>query len=92
MRAGKGNDKINIYEGSDLYDSDGAVDKSVYSDNNGKDYYGSLILDGGEGDDEIWHFYEWSNDDDEEAKLYGGNGDDVLKNGANNDHGLLIAG
>ena len=92
VRAGKGNDKINVYEGSDLYDSDGAVVANVYSNNIGKHYDGSLLLDGGEGDDEIWHFHEWSNTDDELAKIYGGNGDDILKNGADNDHGLLIAG
>ena len=46
-----------------MYDDDGAVDKSVYSDNNGEDYRGSLLLDGGEGDDEIWMFYDWSNSD-----------------------------
>ena len=63
IRAGKGNDKVNVYEGSDLYDDDGAVDRAVYSDNNGEDYRGSLLLDGGEGDDEIWMFYDWSNSD-----------------------------
>ena len=50
-----------------MYDSDGAVVSSVYSDVVPENWYGSLLLDGGEGDDEIWHFYDWSNDDDEEA-------------------------
>ena len=56
MRAGKGDDKINVYEGSDLYDSDGIVDDTVLGDNVGRNYQGSLIYDGGEGDDEIWAF------------------------------------
>jgi hypothetical protein len=33
IRAGKGNDKINVYEGSDLYDSDGEVVPLVYDNN-----------------------------------------------------------
>ena len=75
-----------------MFDSDGAVVASVLSSNNAEDWDGSLLLDGGEGDDEIWHFFEWSNTDEEVAEIFGGNGDDILKNGANNDHGLLIAG
>lgn len=75
-----------------MFDSDGAVVASVLSSNNAEDWDGSLLLDGGEGDDEIWHFYDWSNTDEEVAEIFGGNGDDILKNGANNDHGLLIAG
>lgn len=56
MRAGKGNDKINVYEGSDLFDSDGIVDDAVYEEHDASAYQGSLIYDGGEGDDEIWAF------------------------------------
>ena len=56
IRGGKGNDKINVYEGSDLFDSDGAVVSDVYTENVADNWYGSLLLDGGEGDDEIWHF------------------------------------
>ena len=62
MRAGKGNDKINVYEGSDLYDSDGIVDDMALSNNAATNYQGSLIYDGGEGDDEIWAFNEWIDD------------------------------
>lgn len=75
-----------------MFDSDGAVVSSVYTSNNAENWDGSLLLDGGEGDDEIWHFYDWSNTDEEVAEIFGGNGDDILKNGAFNDHGLLIAG
>lgn len=56
IRGGKGNDKINVYEGSDLIDSDGVINLQVYTDNIADDWYASLLLDGGEGDDEIWHF------------------------------------
>ena len=75
-----------------MFDSDGAVVSSVYTSNVAENWYGALTLDGGEGDDEIWHFLEWSNTDEEAAEIFGGNGDDILKNGYDNDHGLLIAG
>ena len=50
-----------------MFDSDGAVVSDVYTDHVAEDWEGALLLDGGEGDDEIWHFYDWSNDSGEEA-------------------------
>lgn len=92
IRGGKGNDKINVYEGSDLYDTDGSIDASVYERRVADDSYGKLTFDGGEGDDEIWMMQDWSNSDGDHPRLYGGNGDDILKSAIDTEYGMLIAG
>ena len=51
IRGGKGNDKINVYEGSDLFDSYGKVVFEVYEERIGNSSQGITLFDGGEGDD-----------------------------------------
>lgn len=94
LRGGKGNDKLNIYEGSDLYDSDGLLEPTVYTPNVGGYWLGNHILDGGEGDDELWAIHDAADPDGDYGmqRLYGGNGDDILKNAVNVSNGMLLAG
>ena len=75
-----------------MFDSDGVLDSSVYEDNVAKNANSALLYDGGEGDDEIWMLYGWDDTDDEPARLYGGNGDDIIKHGYDNEDGMLIVG
>ena len=76
-----------------MYDSDGVIDGAVYEANVSYGAYASLLYDGGDGDDEIWMQYGWSSSsEDQGARLYGGNGNDILKNGYDNDDGLLMVG
>lgn len=93
LRGGKGNDKLNVYEG-DLYLGGPVVDQPTYEANVGGGWNGNHILDGGEGDDEIWAIH---NNDDEDGmyggqRLYGGNGDDILKNASTVNNGMLLVG
>ena len=94
LRGGKGNDKLNTYEGSDLFDSDGLVVNNPYIDNVGGYWIGNHILDGGEGDDEVWAIHDTRDADGNYGmqRLYGGNGDDILKNAINVSNGMLLAG
>ena len=94
VRAGKGDDKINVYMDSDLdlYDSDGVVNTGVYQGRLGSAYNGSLTYDGGEGDDEIWAFQDWQDSGGDLMRLYGGNGNDIIKHGYGIEGGLLMAG
>ena len=93
VRGGKGNDKINVYEGSDLYDANGDLVTSVYEANVTSYNDGLIKYDGGDGDDEIWAQYEHSDSYNSEGqRLYGGNGDDVIKGGWEMENGLIVAG
>ena len=94
LRGGKGNDKLNVYEGSDLYDSADILDVGTYYGNIGGYYDGNHILDGGEGDDEVWALHNTGSADGNYGmqRLYGGNGDDILKNAFFVSHGMLLAG
>lgn len=75
-----------------MYDTDGSIDASVYERRVADDSYGKLTFDGGEGDDEIWMMQDWSNSDGDHPRLYGGNGDDILKSAIDTEYGMLIAG
>ena len=94
LRGGKGNDKLNVYEGSDLFDSDGILVAPVYYANTGGYWFGNHILDGGEGDDEVWALNDTGDADGNYGmqRLYGGNGDDILKSGTYVSNGTLLAG
>ena len=77
-----------------FHDSADILDVGTYYGNIGGYYDGNHILDGGEGDDEVWALHNTGSADGNYGmqRLYGGNGDDILKNAFFVSHGMLLAG
>ena len=84
MRGGKGDDKINVYnekaDGTSIVDANGVYDLDELNNLISSGVQQNGLFDGGDGDDEIWG--PWSVSGGlEPFRLYGGNGNDIIKGG-----------